>query len=103
MTYELRFQPQVVEDVASAVEWYENRRDNLGNEFLKSYYATLDLIVSRPEVHTVVHSDIRRALLRKFPYAVFFGIEGRFIIIIMVHHCMRDPTGVKSALESRNT
>jgi len=59
-------------DIHEAYDWYENRRHGLGEEFLSCVDACFQRICRMPEMHAKVHEDYRRALVRRFPYAVFY-------------------------------
>ena len=38
-----------------------------------------------------VHGEVRRAILSDFPYAVFYRIETRRVVMLAVTHTARDP------------
>jgi plasmid stabilization system protein ParE len=38
-----------------------------------------------------VHGEVRRAILSDFPYAVFYRVEARRVIVLAVVHTARDP------------
>jgi hypothetical protein len=59
-------------DIDTAFAWYESQREGLGLEFLTAVEATLALIQRSPDQFPRVHRDVRRALVRRFPYAVFY-------------------------------
>jgi plasmid stabilization system protein ParE len=44
-----------------------------------------------PELHRKVHEDYRRALVRRFPYAVFYEYTRETVTIYAVFHTSRDP------------
>jgi len=91
MTFPLVFHPSVQGDIDAAYRWYEQQRAGLGDEFL----AELDVVFRRlekmPQIHQFVRGDVRRALLRRFPFAVFYRIHSDRVEIIAVHDCRRDP------------
>ncbi len=64
------------QDIAEAYWWYENQRLGLGEEFFRSVEAALDVIRRLPELRAPIHRNYRRALLRRFPYCVFYKFEG---------------------------
>ena len=63
--------PEAEQDVGEAYAWYESRRSGLGEEFLSCVDACVESIRRTPEMHSVAHKNDRRALVRRFPYAVF--------------------------------
>lgn len=78
-------------DVEAAFEWYENERPRLGVEFLDELRATYNRIADGPLKYQELRSGIRRALLRHFPYAVYFAIEADIVVVVAVLHASRDP------------
>ena len=78
-------------DIRDARQWYETQRRGLGDEFLASVEESIERLSSLPESFPVVHRDLRRALVKRFPYKVFFRIVGNRIIVTCVCHNSRDP------------
>jgi plasmid stabilization system protein ParE len=48
-------------------------------------------ILNGPEVWRVVEDDIRRYLIRRFPYGIYYTIEGDVAVIWAVKHLHRNP------------
>ena len=48
-------------------------------------------ILDHPLGYKDLRAGIRRALTRRFPYAVYFSIEEDAIVILAVLHTARDP------------
>lgn len=67
MAAELVLAPEAEQDISDAYAWYENRRHGLGEEFLSCVDACIQRICRTPELHSKVHEDYRRALVRRFP------------------------------------
>ena len=89
--YRLVSQPSTDLDIEGAFQWYENEQIGLGLEFLDELRATYNLIVDGPFKYPHLRSNIRRALLKRFPYAVFFAIENEVIVVVAVLHTSRNP------------
>jgi plasmid stabilization system protein ParE len=68
----------------------------LGDEFLSEIDRILDQIQANPELHAIVYRDVRRAVARRFSYAVYYRIEPAQITVIAVHHSKRDPRSWQS-------
>ncbi|MBF0503257.1 MAG: type II toxin-antitoxin system RelE/ParE family toxin [Candidatus Riflebacteria bacterium] len=83
--------PQADLDVEATFQWYENEAPGLGNEFLVELRTVYDQIVDGPLQFQQLRSGIRRALLHRFPYGVFFSLEHDLIVVIGVLHASRDP------------
>lgn len=85
------FHPEAESDVFQAFCWYEEKMPGLGARFRLSLDAALSAIQVRPEAYPIVHKQVRRALLRRFPYGVFFLVIGEDILVLAVSHASRDP------------
>lgn len=91
MTPRLFVRDDAAADIEAAAEWYEERRAGLGGEFLRAVRAALAAVERGPEQFGVAREPIRRALLRRFPYAVFYVVEPAQIVVIACLHARRDP------------
>ncbi len=78
-------------DLSDAHAWYEERMPGLGSSFLAATERTLEAIEREPGRFPRVRGDIRRALMRRFPYGVFFIWEEERISVIAIMHLARDP------------
>jgi hypothetical protein len=68
MSLPIVFEPEVEAGVDEAYRWYERQRHGLGEDFLAAVRATLGRIQLNPELQAVVYREVRRALVRRFPY-----------------------------------
>lgn len=102
MTYTLRFLPELEEDVIAGYAWYEGKVPQLGEEFLRMFYACAGGILRNPLLYPKVYREFRRRLLRRFPYALYFRIKESEIIVFGLFHCARDPRSIKAKLQVRD-
>lgn len=102
MTYTLRFLPDVEEDIMAGYAWYEEKAPGLGEDFLRMFYAGTGEIRWNPLLYSKMYREFRRCLLRRFPYAIYFRIEGSEIIVFGLFHCARDPRTIRAQLRGRD-
>jgi plasmid stabilization system protein ParE len=88
---ELRFTSLAARDVTSARDWYDAQRPGLGAEFVAAVATALDLIGRLPEAAPVVIKDVRRLLLARFPYALYYRLTEEVIEVRACLHTRRDP------------
>ena len=91
MTAELIIAPEAEQDLLQAYEWYEDRRRGLGDEFLDCVDACIQGICRMPLLYAKVYEEFRRALLRRFPYAVFYEHTGTKVTVYCIFHTSQDP------------
>ena len=82
---------KVGRDLAGGFRYYEGQSEGLGERFLAAVDSAFDAIERYPEMFSRVHGEVRRAVLSKFPYAVFFRIEPKRVVVLTVLHTARDP------------
>lgn len=95
MTVEVRLRPEAEQDVAEAALWYEANEPGLGVQFVDQVQATINTIAEQPSALTAVHKSVRRALIRRFPFGVFYQIDEDAIIVVAVLHGSRHPRAWK--------
>ncbi|MEQ9234816.1 type II toxin-antitoxin system RelE/ParE family toxin [Coleofasciculus sp. E2-BRE-01] len=91
MNYALVFRPEVREELNDAYRWYESQKRGLGDEFLDCVDEMLNRICLIPESYAIVYRDVRRAVVRRFPYAVYYRIVSSRVIVTAIFHSRRDP------------
>jgi toxin ParE1/3/4 len=74
-----------------AWDWYESRREGLGAEFGTCVEAAIARAARSPDINPRVHGEVRRALVRRFPYGVFYVVEGQALLVLAVAHARRQP------------
>jgi hypothetical protein len=73
--------PQVDADLTKMYHWYESARPGRGEEFLDCLAAGMRAICRNPNLNPILHDNLRRSLLRPFPFAVFYeGVDGKVVV-----------------------
>lgn len=88
---EVRLTAAAEADLRAAVEWYRAEADHLSSSFRLRFEEAVDRLRERPLAYPTVVPGIRRALVRRFPYSLFFRQVGRDAVIIAIVHQARDP------------
>jgi plasmid stabilization system protein ParE len=83
--------PRAENDIQTAFEWYESQRAGLGDQFLAAVRERLAAIRNFPEASPVVYRDIRRAVVSRFPYLIFYLVRPERITVLAVLHHARNP------------
>jgi len=83
--------PRAETDIIEARNWYEERRPNLGLEFLDAVQRVLGAMAQHPTQYPAVYRDVRRALVYRFPYGVFYVVREGQIFVVACFHAKRDP------------
>jgi plasmid stabilization system protein ParE len=69
----------------------KRNRPGLGAQFVAEVDSAVRLAATHPERFPLKHADIRRAPVRRFPYALFYRVESGRIVVLAVFHGRRNP------------
>lgn len=98
MTPYAELTPEAEADLAEAFDYYEDQLAGLGHEFVTTLEQQLGRVVENPSQYQVLYRDVRRAVMRRFPYAVFYLVEGEAVVVLAIEHQARDPEHWKERL-----
>lgn len=84
--------PQAEKDFEEAYDWYERQDPGLGKEFARCVDVKIVSVFRAPDQHQVVYKDIiRRALVNRFPFSIYFAEENDTISVFAILHQHRNP------------
>ncbi|MBI3617843.1 MAG: type II toxin-antitoxin system RelE/ParE family toxin [Candidatus Omnitrophica bacterium] len=95
MIFSLVIRPEAEQDLNEAYRWYDQQLDGLGRELIICLDAALSVIQRTPKIFPKIHKDIRRALIRRFPYGIFYILEQDKVVVLAFLHTSRDPMRFK--------
>ena len=77
MKYSLSVRKEAKFDINSVFEYYENQRLGLGHDFLLCIEEGLSKIEQSPLYYKIIYKELRRIVVRRFPYRIFYKIQGK--------------------------
>jgi plasmid stabilization system protein ParE len=91
-------EPQASLDIEEAASWYETQLIGLGVEFILEIDFAIEKIQNNPKLYLQSYRFARRALLRRFPYAIYYVFNHLEIRILAVLHQVRSDKTIKLRL-----
>lgn len=85
MPLAVRFRPEAQAEATETRGWYEQRQARLGEAFTTELAEIVSRMSENPFQFRRVRGEIRRAVLSRFPYAVYFRTNETEIIVLAVH------------------
>lgn len=87
----VRIRPTARLEVAEAFEWYLQRSGVAAQRFLDAVDEAIGAIEEAPERSPIIHGHLRRVLLRRFPYAIYYRVFPAVVSVVGVIHGSRHP------------
>jgi plasmid stabilization system protein ParE len=75
-----------------AFDYYEARQPGLGVDFVSRVEAVFTRIGGNPVMHAIVFADIRKAVVTRFPYSVYYRAHADRVEVLAVFNSYRDPS-----------
>lgn len=72
---EIIIRPEAEQDIKEAFKYYEECSIGLCSDFLLAADTCLSIIQGNVNIYQVIYKKIRRGLIRKFPYGIFYFID----------------------------
>lgn len=91
MNWSLRVQPRARLEIIEATGWYFERGANVAGNFMQALDATLGRIHDNPLQYQIVHSELRRAGVHRFPYALIYTASSGEVVVLGCVHGRRHP------------
>ncbi|HJZ94146.1 MAG TPA: type II toxin-antitoxin system RelE/ParE family toxin [Gemmataceae bacterium] len=90
MTFELIIDPEAKSDLAQARRWYDDQDPGVGRRFAQAVDAAFQRIKERPHLYPLVTEDVHFITPRRFPYVVYYRVEGSNVVVLAIVHQRRD-------------
>lgn len=99
--YKVKILPRAFKDLQEAKKWYNDQRDNLGEEFKTEVNKEINYIAKNPEHYQYKYKELRQSLVTRFPYAIFYILEKERerIVIFGVLHTKRNPEIIRKRIK----
>jgi plasmid stabilization system protein ParE len=86
-----KFHPAAAEEYLESCRYYSGIEARLGAAFSLSVESAIGRIQARPEMWPEIEEDLRRCLLKRFPFGLYYTVEDDFLLIVAVLHMRRKP------------
>jgi plasmid stabilization system protein ParE len=82
----------------NAASWYDGQSESIRNRFLQTVETTLAIIEQNPNRYQRIFGQVRRVLVRGFPYVLLYVVSGQEVNVFACFHCSRNPQHWQSRL-----
>jgi len=86
------------DDLVEGWSFYERQGENLGEYFLDSLFSDIDSLQLYAGMHSIHFEKYHRMLSRRFPFAIYYRMEGGTAVVYAVLDCRRNPAWIRRRL-----
>ena len=87
----IEYHPAIEHEIREIKEYYDECSNGLGEEFLDEFEHHILEVASSPFQWMIATKDIRRSLMKRFPYVIYFRVKQDILRVIVVKHQRRHP------------
>ncbi len=87
----VEFRPAAATELEEAARWYDRQRPGLKDEFLAAVTEAISSMAENPRQFAVLYREVRRVLVRRFPYGVYYRLLNDRVLVVACMHARRDP------------
>lgn len=92
MSWRVVFEAAAQAEIAKTFSWHEQESYGLGGDFLRMLAAAEEQLTRNPRAFPPARDRFRRILLRRFPYALHFEVQGdQTVFVLACVHYLRQP------------
>lgn len=96
----IRLLETALQDLMEGFDFYEKQDDNLGAYFLDSLFSDIDSLLIYAGIHPVYFKVYYRILSKRFPFAIYYRIDGNDVMVYAVLDCRRNPAWARKRLKA---
>ena len=86
------------QDLMDGFNFYERQESGLGGYFLDSLFSDIDSLLIHAGIHPTYFQSYYRMLSKRFPFAVYYRIDGNDVLVYAILDCRKNPAWVRSRM-----
>ena len=95
----LEFHPEAELELIEAAVYYDKQVRGLGERFESEIRYATDLLLDQPEIGLLADPDLRKFILTRFPFTLYYSVTADGLRIEAVAHQSRQPGYWKSRVD----
>ena len=93
--YNLIIKAEAKEEIIDAYNWYEDKQTELGERFINTIDEYFNSISLYPQQYHIEFNNMRKAVVKEFPFIIIFEIENNDVVVYAVFHTKQNPDKLK--------
>ena len=93
--FKIKISEEAENDIINSVDYYKSKQKGLGKRFFNLVLKSFETISENPFAFVKIDNNMRKYVMKKFPFIILYKISKTIILIIAVFHTSRNPSVIK--------
>lgn len=91
--YKIKIEPEALQDIQEATDWYNKQLQGLGSRFQKQVIVQINSLRGNHSSYAIRYADVRCMIIKKFPFMVHFTADEnqKVVEVFAIFHTSRNP------------
>lgn len=95
----IRILKSAIDDIKNGWRFYEMQTEGIGDYFVDSLYSDIDSLLINAGTHQIYFDEYHRMLSKRFPFAIYYKVEGKTVTVYAVLDTRRNPAWTRGKLK----
>jgi len=86
------------DDLIDGFCFYEKQEQGLGDYFLTNLESDIESLALLGDIHAKSHKKFHRSISKRFPFAIYYGISERTVLVRAVIDCRKKPSWIREKI-----
>jgi hypothetical protein len=96
----VRLLQSAFDDLDEGAAFYDEQQSGVGAYFIDSLLSDIDALALYGGIHRII-GGYHRALSKRFPYAIYYRVDGDILVVQAILDCRRNPRWIARHLRRR--
>ena len=99
--FRLIISPSATDDLDHIIEYYETKKEGLGERFYRNFMGVLTLLLNNPFLYAKILFHFRKAIISPFPYSLYYVVDKKqgFVKVVAIIHQARSKNFIRKTLK----
>ncbi len=89
--YKIELSDEAEVDLDKSYEYYANENEDLADNFYRYIANSIEEIRKNPNLYPDIHKNIRKFVIKKFPFVIYYKINDVVVEVVAIFHTSRNP------------
>jgi len=89
--FKIDLSDEAEKDFEESYNYYLDQNEKVADKFYNEVNKSLDAISTNPDIYVLFFKDIKKYVLKKFPFIIYYQFKDLVVKVIAIFHTSRNP------------